>query len=60
LQIDKTLNHKTLGKKPGLWVEDRGVVVRPRDIKRTPRIGVAYAGEYAQKPWRFVLRDLEK
>lgn len=55
LKIDKRLNAKMLGKKAGLWVEDRGVVVRPRNIVRTPRIGVPNAGEYAHKPWRFVL-----
>lgn len=55
LQIDKSLNGLVLGKKAGLWVEDRGAVVRPRDIQKTPRIGIAYAGEYVSKPWRFVL-----
>ncbi len=58
LKIDKSLNHKPLGKKAGLWIEDRGVVVKPREIKRTPRIGINYAGEYAKKPWRFVLKSM--
>jgi len=58
LQIDKSLNHQMLSKKTGLWVEDRGVIVRPRNIVRTPRIGIAYAGEYAKKPWRFVLKKV--
>jgi DNA-3-methyladenine glycosylase len=57
LAIDKTLSAQMLGKKSGLWVEDRGVAVKPRDIQRTPRIGINYAGEYAGKPWRFVLKD---
>jgi DNA-3-methyladenine glycosylase len=57
LGIDKSLNALALGKKSGLWVEDRGVVVRPRDIKRTPRIGIQYAEEYVDKLWRFVLVD---
>ena len=26
-------------------------------IRRTPRIGVDYAGAYVSKPWRFVVRD---
>ncbi|TSC69556.1 MAG: DNA-3-methyladenine glycosylase [Parcubacteria group bacterium Gr01-1014_56] len=56
LKIDKSLSTKMLGKKSGLWIEDRGVVIKPRDIKRTPRIGINYAGEYAHKPWRFVLK----
>jgi 3-methyladenine DNA glycosylase Mpg len=25
-----------------------------REVKRTPRIGVDYAGAWALKPWRFV------
>lgn len=56
LQVDKKLNAVPLSKKSGLWVEDRGVVVKPRDIQKTPRIGIAYAGSYVHKPWRFVLK----
>jgi DNA-3-methyladenine glycosylase len=37
-----------------IWIEDRGVKVPARDVKRTPRIGVNYAGVWALKPWRFV------
>jgi len=37
-----------------IWIEDRGVKVPPREVKRTPRIGVNYAGLWALKPWRFV------
>jgi DNA-3-methyladenine glycosylase len=37
-----------------IWLEDRGVKVPPREVKRTPRIGVEYAGAWALKPWRFV------
>jgi DNA-3-methyladenine glycosylase len=57
LQIDKRLNGKKLGRASGLWVEDRGVVVGPRQIKRGPRVGVDYAGLWALKPWRFVLKS---
>ena len=39
-----------------IWVEDRGAVINPRDIVRTPRIGVDYAGAYKDKKWRFVLK----
>ena len=39
----------------GLWIEDRGVSSRHRGIERTPRIGVDYAGDWADKPYRFVL-----
>lgn len=37
-----------------IWIEDREVKVPPREVKKTPRIGVDYAGEWAAKPWRFV------
>lgn len=56
LQIDKRLNTKPLTKTSGLWVEDRGVVVKRGEIQRGPRVGIAYAGEYVRKPWRFMLR----
>lgn len=56
LKIDKMLNTKKLGRLSGLWVEDRGVHIPSSHIKRTPRIGISYAGRYAKKPWRFVYR----
>ncbi len=37
-----------------IWIEDRGVQPPPREVRRTPRIGVDYAGTWALKPWRFV------
>ncbi len=56
LSIDKTLNTLPLTKKNGLWIEDRGVVVSRKDIEAGPRIGIGYAGEWAQKPWRFFIK----
>jgi DNA-3-methyladenine glycosylase len=41
-----------------IWIEDRGVVPPSREVKRTPRIGVNYAGIWALKPWRFVWERL--
>ncbi len=56
LEIDRSLNKEEMIKKNGLWVEDRGASVKPRQIKRTPRIGVDYAGEvWKNKPYRFIL-----
>jgi DNA-3-methyladenine glycosylase len=37
-----------------IWIEDRRLKVPPCEVKRTPRIGVDYAGAWALKPWRFV------
>ncbi len=33
--------------------------IRPRDISRTPRIGIDYAGAWAAKPLRFVVTNSE-
>jgi DNA-3-methyladenine glycosylase len=57
LGIDRALNHKPLGIETGLWVEDRGVKVSRNAIVATPRIGIPYARDYIEKPWRFVLRS---
>ncbi len=60
LKIDKKFNAKPANKKTGLWIEDRpacrtgrGVKIKPSMIKRGKRIGVAYAGKWADKPYRF-------
>lgn len=37
-----------------VWLEDRGIVVRRKDIETGPRIGVDYAGEDAIREYRFV------
>lgn len=57
LAIDKSLNGLPASPSTGLWMEDDGLRVPPRDIRRTPRIGVDYAGEWAAKPYRFVWDD---
>ncbi len=58
LGIDCATNEQKAVTASGLWIEDRGIVVPKNRIKKTPRIGVAYAGEeWAGKPWRFVLKE---
>jgi DNA-3-methyladenine glycosylase len=39
-----------------VWIEDEGATVAPEQIASGARIGVAYAGEDALKPWRFWLK----
>jgi DNA-3-methyladenine glycosylase len=34
-----------------MWIEDRGL--DPEVIETSPRVGIDYAGEYKDKPWRF-------
>ena len=38
-----------------LWLERRPDDPPPRPIEISPRIGVAYAGAWADRPWRFYL-----
>lgn len=56
LLIDKKFNNQPASKETGLWFEDRGVVVPPRLIKKTPRIGVGGTKEWKQKPYRFFIK----
>lgn len=54
--IAHAMNGKRISETSGLWIEDRGVTVRSDDIECMPRIGVDYAGAWADKRWRFVLK----
>ena len=55
LAIDKTHDSRRASPACGLWFEDPGEPL-PGKIRRTPRIGVDYAGKiWAGKPYRFVL-----
>jgi len=59
LQIDKSFNCKKADKISGLWFEDRGISIQEKNIQKTPRIGVAYAGSvWSKKKMRFVLKNL--
>ncbi|NJK28358.1 MAG: hypothetical protein HC925_07660, partial [Coleofasciculaceae cyanobacterium SM2_3_26] len=59
LHIDGTLHGKRAVPENHLWIADRGAIVPESQILQTPRIGVDYAGEWAQKPWRFLLSAAE-
>ncbi|MDB4924936.1 DNA-3-methyladenine glycosylase [Mucilaginibacter sp.] len=39
-----------------LWIEDRGMIIPDEAIAAVPRIGVAYAAEDAQLPYRFYIK----
>jgi DNA-3-methyladenine glycosylase len=58
LQIDRRLNRVDLTTGEFIWFEDRGVVVEKGDVESHPRVGVDYAGEWANKLWRFRLRTV--
>ncbi len=56
LKIDEKLNGKSLGKKTGLWIEENPESSKQKiRILRSPRIGIGYAGVWADKPYRFLL-----
>ena len=58
--IDASFNCKKAEWGSGLWLEDRGVIIDPQAISKTPRIGVSYAGPiWANKEYRITLRSLD-
>jgi len=36
-----------------IWIEDRGIEIAPESIVASPRVGIDYAGEDADLPYRF-------
>ena len=56
LNIDKSFYGEDLISSDRLWVESDDIRSEIR-YKTTPRIGIDYAGEWKNKPWRFVLKD---
>jgi DNA-3-methyladenine glycosylase len=53
LDIDRSLNRLDLTAGRHLWFEDRGAKISSGKVGTFPRIGVAYAGAWARKPYRF-------
>ncbi|MFI4938450.1 MAG: DNA-3-methyladenine glycosylase [Candidatus Berkiellales bacterium] len=56
LGITTEFNGHLLTQAP-IWIEERGVVISKKDIVATPRIGIDYAKEHKDLPWRFCLRN---
>ncbi len=56
LGISKHLDGVKLNKPP-IWLEDRGVVIATKDILAGPRVGIDYAAEHKDLPWRFKLKN---
>lgn len=57
LKINKKFNGLEIYKKThGLWIETGEKLKKPQ-IKKVPRVGVDYAGEYKNKLWRFYIKD---
>jgi DNA-3-methyladenine glycosylase len=56
LGIDRSLNGADL-QDGAVWVEDIGKKIKSGRIQASARIGIDYAGEDAQLPWRFTLEN---
>lgn len=56
LSVDKDLNNKNLSKKTGLWIED-GLPVLNEEIVKTSRVGIEFAGEWVDRPYRFIWKE---
>jgi len=56
LQIDKSFYDEDLTVSPRIWLEDDGF--KP-PYQTGTRIGVDYAGEWKDKPWRFFVNDIK-
>jgi DNA-3-methyladenine glycosylase len=52
LLIDKTFYGEDLAISERLWIEDDNL---PSPYTTGPRVGIGYAGEWKDKPWRFIL-----
>jgi len=56
LHIDKNFNGQPANSKTGLWIENRGVKIKPNRIESAPRVGVDYAGLiWSKKKYRFTI-----
>ena len=43
--------------KSNIWIEDHHEQISEKDIIMSPRVGIAYANEWAHKPWRFYIKN---
>lgn len=58
LKLNKSFYGEDLTKSKRIWLEDRGVKIKPSQIKTSARIGIDYAGPYwARRKWRFFIKD---
>jgi len=64
MELDKSFYGEDLTKSKRIWLEnpakslrDRGARIKPNQIMTGKRIGIDYAQEWAEKPWRFYIKD---
>ncbi len=57
LGLDRSYNGEDLAQGERVWIEAAERPIAPRSIASGPRIGIDYAQEYREKPWRFWIKD---
>lgn len=57
LQINMEMNGIDFCSSSVLYIMDSGEKVKDNDIKELPRVGIDYAEEHKNLPWRFVLKS---
>ncbi len=56
LKVNGKFSGLAAGMKTGFWIEDRGIRIPARKIRRGPRVGIDHAGKiWANKPWNFFI-----
>lgn len=55
-----TEHDRCLLTKAPIWIEDRGIEIYPTEIIASPRVGIDYAQEHKELPWRFRLVTTRK
>lgn len=56
MKLNKSFYGEDLIKSKRIWLE-QGEKVKPNQIVASKRIGIDYAQEWAEKPWRFYIKD---
>lgn len=49
--------HSLVEPQSQIWLEDRGQLISPEDIIASPRVGIPYAEEAIDWPWRFRIKN---
>lgn len=57
LGINLADNHISLITKERIWIEDGNKLSTETDIIASPRVGIDYAGDCVDLPWRFRIKD---
>ncbi len=57
LKLNKSFDGENLIESERIWLEDRGGEIKKSQIVSGKRIGIDYAEEWAEKPWRFYIKD---